>query len=85
MIGSPEHLPLKPWSLQTHSCLDSRTSREVHFDFMDPPAPETLMRALEQLNYLGCLSDEGDITEDGERVTGLLALCRLNSLLCGSH
>ncbi len=25
----------------------------VHFDFMDPPAPETLMRALELLNYLG--------------------------------
>ncbi len=25
----------------------------VHFDFMDPPAPETLMRALEMLNYLG--------------------------------
>ncbi|VAI06289.1 unnamed protein product [Triticum turgidum subsp. durum] len=24
----------------------------VHFDFMDPPAPETLMRALEVLNYL---------------------------------
>uniref|UniRef100_A0A7S3D2M8 RNA helicase n=1 Tax=Palpitomonas bilix TaxID=652834 RepID=A0A7S3D2M8_9EUKA len=33
---------------------------------MDPPAPETLMRALELLNYLGALSDEGDLTEDGE-------------------
>jgi len=31
----------------------------VHFDYMDPPAPETLMRALEELNYLGALSDEG--------------------------
>lgn len=30
----------------------------VHFDFMDPPAPETLMRALEMLNYLGALDDE---------------------------
>ncbi|SBT87830.1 pre-mRNA-splicing factor ATP-dependent RNA helicase PRP43, putative [Plasmodium malariae] len=37
----------------------------VHFDFMDPPAPETLMRALEQLNYLGALDDEGDLTEKG--------------------
>jgi len=27
----------------------------VHFDFMDPPAPETLMRALELLNYLGAI------------------------------
>lgn len=37
----------------------------VHFDFMDPPAPETLMRALELLNYLGALSDEGELTELG--------------------
>ena len=33
----------------------------VHFDYMDPPAPETLMRALEQLNYLGALDDEGEL------------------------
>lgn len=37
----------------------------VHFDFMDPPAPETLMRALELLNYLGALDDEGNLTEEG--------------------
>eukprot|EP00741_Cyanophora_paradoxa_P024431 tig00022075_g23589.t1 len=37
----------------------------VHFDFMDPPAPETLMRALELLNYLGALDDEGNLTEVG--------------------
>jgi len=37
----------------------------VHFDFMDPPAPETLMRALELLNYLGALNDDGDLTELG--------------------
>jgi pre-mRNA-splicing factor ATP-dependent RNA helicase DHX15/PRP43 len=37
----------------------------VHFDFMDPPAPETLMRALELLNYLGALDDEGNLTPDG--------------------
>uniref|UniRef100_A0A8C5I5R1 ATP-dependent RNA helicase DHX15 n=1 Tax=Gouania willdenowi TaxID=441366 RepID=A0A8C5I5R1_GOUWI len=37
----------------------------VHFDFMDPPAPETLMRALELLNYLGALDDDGDLTELG--------------------
>ena len=37
----------------------------VHFDFMDPPAPETLMRALELLNYLGALDDEGELTEEG--------------------
>lgn len=37
----------------------------VHFDFMDPPAPETLMRALELLNYLACLDDNGELTELG--------------------
>jgi len=33
---------------------------------MDPPAPETLMRALEQLNFLGALDDEGNLTSIGE-------------------
>eukprot|EP00731_Ephydatia_muelleri_P020961 Em0013g688a len=37
----------------------------VHFDFMDPPAPETLMRALELLNYLGALDEDGELTELG--------------------
>lgn len=37
----------------------------VHFDFMDPPAPETMMRALEELNYLACLNDDGDLTSLG--------------------
>lgn len=37
----------------------------VHFDFMDPPAPETMMRALELLHYLGALDDDGDMTEVG--------------------
>jgi pre-mRNA-splicing factor ATP-dependent RNA helicase DHX15/PRP43 len=56
----------------------------VHFDFMDPPAPETLMRALEQLNYLGCLSDEGDITEDGERVSEFPLEPQLGKMLVAS-
>ncbi|KAI9009169.1 P-loop containing nucleoside triphosphate hydrolase protein [Hyaloraphidium curvatum] len=38
----------------------------VHFDFMDPPAPETLMRALELLNYLEALDDDGNLTKVGE-------------------
>lgn len=37
----------------------------VHFDLMDPPAPETLMRALEELNYLACLDDDGELTTMG--------------------
>ena len=43
----------------------------VHFDFMDPPAPETLMRALELLNYLGALDDEGEMTELGYQMSDL--------------
>ena len=35
---------------------------------MDPPAPETLMRALEELNYLGALDDEGDLTDIGKKM-----------------
>jgi pre-mRNA-splicing factor ATP-dependent RNA helicase DHX15/PRP43 len=41
----------------------------VHFDFMDPPAPETLMRALEMLNYLGALDDEGNMTQIGHLIS----------------
>lgn len=37
----------------------------VNFDFVEPPAPETLMRALELLNYLGALDDDGNLTEQG--------------------
>lgn len=43
----------------------------VRFDFMDPPAPETMMRALENLNYLGALDDEGELTEIGAQMAEL--------------
>lgn len=38
----------------------------VHFDFIDPPAPETMMRALEMLNYLGAINDEPELTDLGK-------------------
>ncbi|KAG8726496.1 DEAH-box ATP-dependent RNA helicase prp43, partial [Ceratobasidium sp. 414] len=38
----------------------------VHFDYMDAPAPETIMRALELLNYLSALDDDGNLTPLGE-------------------
>ena len=43
----------------------------VHFDFMDPPAPETMMRALELLNYLGAIDDDGELTELGYQMSEL--------------
>lgn len=33
----------------------------VSFDYVDAPAPETLMRALELLGYLVALDDEGNL------------------------
>lgn len=40
-------------------------SNIVKFDFMIPPAPETLMRALESLFYLGAIDGEGKLTGFG--------------------
>merc|ERR1712217_893232 len=40
----------------------------LHFDFMDPPPPETLIKALEQLYALSALNDQGDLTKVGRRM-----------------
>eukprot|EP01147_Barroeca_monosierra_P003949 gene3949-6412_t len=56
----------------------------VHFDFMDPPAPETLMRALELLNYLGALDDEGELTELGSMMSEFPLDPQLSKMLIGS-
>ncbi|KAK0234860.1 P-loop containing nucleoside triphosphate hydrolase protein [Armillaria nabsnona] len=37
----------------------------VRFDYVDAPGPETLMRALELLNFLSALDDEGNLTALG--------------------
>ncbi|KAH8054172.1 ATP-dependent RNA helicase [Aureococcus anophagefferens] len=42
----------------------------LHFDFMDPPPAEMLIRALEQLYALGALNDRGELTKLGRRVAG---------------
>ncbi|ODV88301.1 hypothetical protein CANARDRAFT_26453 [[Candida] arabinofermentans NRRL YB-2248] len=56
----------------------------VHFDFMDPPAPETMMRALEELNYLACLDDNGDLTPLGRMASQFPLDPMLAVLLIGS-
>eukprot|EP00808_Paulinella_micropora_P026202 g29901.t1 len=56
----------------------------VHFDFMDPPAPETLMRALELLNYLGALNDDGDMTEVGHAISEFPLDPQLSKMLYAS-
>eukprot|EP00054_Salpingoeca_dolichothecata_P009605 m.54127 g.54127 ORF g.54127 m.54127 type:complete len:714 (-) comp18476_c0_seq1:23-2164(-) len=56
----------------------------VHFDFMDPPAPETLMRALELLNYLGALDDEGELTALGAMMAEFPLDPQLSKMLIAS-
>ena len=56
----------------------------VHFDFMDPPAPETLMRALELLNYLGALDDEGELTTVGSVMADFPLDPQLSKMLVAS-
>eukprot|EP01050_Picozoa_sp_SAG11_P010364 SAG11_NODE_1033_length_6095_cov_5.337725_7_plen_258_part_00 len=48
----------------------------IHFDFMDPPPAETLIRALEQLYALGALNDKGELTKLGARSTRLTVRSR---------
>ncbi|AGO10173.1 AaceriAAR180Cp [[Ashbya] aceris (nom. inval.)] len=57
----------------------------VHFDFMDPPAPETMMRALEELNYLACLDDEGNLTPLGRLASQFPLDPMLAVMLIGSN
>ena len=40
----------------------------VRFDWLDAPAPETLMRALEILNFLGAIDDNGNLTPMGSKM-----------------
>ncbi|CAN6328405.1 unnamed protein product [Urochloa humidicola] len=43
----------------------------VSFDFMDPPASEGLLRALEDLFALGALNSRGELTKTGRRMAEL--------------
>jgi pre-mRNA-splicing factor ATP-dependent RNA helicase DHX15/PRP43 len=40
----------------------------IHFDFMDPPAPDTMIRALEMLFYLGAVDEEVELTPLGRQM-----------------
>ncbi|PVV00519.1 hypothetical protein BB560_005100 [Smittium megazygosporum] len=40
----------------------------IEFDFMDPPSPDLLKLALEQLYALGALNDQGKLTKLGRRM-----------------
>jgi HrpA-like RNA helicase len=40
----------------------------IHFDFLDPPPADALMRAVELLYALGALNDRGELTKLGRRM-----------------
>ncbi|KAF4586654.1 DEAH-box ATP-dependent RNA helicase prp43 [Pleurotus pulmonarius] len=43
----------------------------VRFEYLDMPAPESLMRALELLNFLEAIDDNGDLTPLGSKIAEL--------------
>ena len=56
----------------------------LHFDFMDPPPAETLLRALEQLYALGALNDRGELTKLGRRMAEFPLDPQLSKMLVAS-
>jgi pre-mRNA-splicing factor ATP-dependent RNA helicase DHX16 len=57
----------------------------IHFDFIDPPPPENLIRALEQLYALGSLNNDGDLTKLGRRMAEFPVDPCLAKTLISSH
>lgn len=56
----------------------------MKFDYCDPPAPETIMRALELLNYLAALDDEGNLTHLGAMMAEFPLDPQMSKLLISS-
>ncbi|KAF8344416.1 P-loop containing nucleoside triphosphate hydrolase protein [Amanita rubescens] len=56
----------------------------VHFDYVDAPAPETLMRALELLNFLAAIDDDGALTALGKLMAEFPLDPQLSKLLISS-
>jgi len=57
----------------------------IHFDFLDPPPAETLIRALELLYALGALNDRGELTKLGRRMAELPLDPMLSKMLIHSE
>ncbi|EGG20899.1 DEAD/DEAH box helicase [Cavenderia fasciculata] len=57
----------------------------VNFDFMDPPPPETLIKALEQLYALGALNDRGQLTKLGRRMAEFPLDPQLSKMILASE
>ena len=57
----------------------------IHFDFMDPPPAETLIRALEHLYALGALNDRGELTKIGRRMAEFPVDPQLSKMILNSE
>ncbi|KYQ89599.1 DEAD/DEAH box helicase [Tieghemostelium lacteum] len=57
----------------------------VHFDFMDPPPAETLIKALEQLYALGALNDRGQLTKLGRKMAEFPVDPQLSKMIIASE
>lgn len=58
----------------------------VHFDWMDPPSVECMMRALDSLLILGAVDDDCQLTDDGKKLAEFPLDPNLGKvLLSGSH
>lgn len=56
----------------------------MHFDFLDPPSPESLMRALEELYFLGALNEEGGLSTLGQCIAEIPLEPKLAKILLSS-
>ena len=56
----------------------------LHFDFMDPPPPQTLIDAMQQLYGLGALDDEGLLTRLGRKMAEFPLEPQLSKMLIAS-
>ncbi|KAF9442115.1 DUF1605-domain-containing protein [Macrolepiota fuliginosa MF-IS2] len=56
----------------------------VRFDYVDAPAPESLMRALELLNFLAAMNDDGEMTPLGKLMAEFPLNPQLAKLLIAS-
>ncbi|KAG8776538.1 DEAH-box ATP-dependent RNA helicase prp43 [Serendipita sp. 398] len=56
----------------------------LRFDYYDPPAPETIMRAMELLNYLSAVDDDGNLTHLGSMMADFPLDPQMSKLLITS-
>eukprot|EP00004_Rigifila_ramosa_P012695 TRINITY_DN2767_c0_g2_i6.p1 TRINITY_DN2767_c0_g2~~TRINITY_DN2767_c0_g2_i6.p1 ORF type:complete len:887 (+),score=255.67 TRINITY_DN2767_c0_g2_i6:521-3181(+) len=57
----------------------------VHFDFMDPPPAETLIKALEQLYALSALNAKGELTKMGRKMAEFPLDPQMSKMLIASE